>query len=326
MEKYNPAAYRIYLQLSDKKHVLVEGKSERIAFKQLKYDLGIDELEIDSAEYLIEFEDSEGHLLRLGNRDKVEEISRSVVAESRNLETDGKEPYADKFIGFVDREYREFQLSNSIQDLLNCHRVSDRLVWSRGHSIENYLFDFDIFFEPLRIFSAEHFNMCRILFARVWNSAVYIACAASLIGYEINKPNLVDRSLEWDILNIDPPEVSVDLVRWKQNLCDKHNLNAIDTEELVRKFTHWHEIAKSTDLYVIRWLSHGHIGFHFFWKVYTRCVFEVCQDVKIAEKILVDENNRFNACVVSWSKGAINYQYEYPADVFRLLDFPLPGP
>ena len=143
MEKYNPAAYRIYLQLSEKKHVLVEGKSEKIAFRNLKYelDIDIDELEIDSAEYLIEFEDSEGHPQKLGNREKVEEISKIVVAESQNLENNGREPYADKFIGFVDREYREFQVSNSIQDLLNCHRVSDRLVWSRGHSIENYLFE-----------------------------------------------------------------------------------------------------------------------------------------------------------------------------------------
>ena len=79
----------------------------------------------------------------VGNRTKVERVCELIAAW----------PFQRRFIGFVDREFREFTFSEIVGDGLRSHRCKDRLVWSRGHSIENYLFDFRVIRESLCDFS-----------------------------------------------------------------------------------------------------------------------------------------------------------------------------
>jgi hypothetical protein len=134
MIQYTPAEFRNFLMMSHDKHLLVEGIDDKIAFKLLFEELsGKHDIKIDTAERLINFERP------LGNREKVEEICRTVTGRS----------FADKLVGFVDREFREFEWDNDIRDNLGQHKVDGRLVWSRGHSIENYFFDFIILREAL---------------------------------------------------------------------------------------------------------------------------------------------------------------------------------
>jgi len=48
---------------------------------------------------------------------------------------------AERSIGFVERELRYFDLEDCIHDLIGDHKAVNHLVWSRGHSIENYFFE-----------------------------------------------------------------------------------------------------------------------------------------------------------------------------------------
>lgn len=59
-------------------------------------------------------------------------------------------PEARKLVGFVDREFREFEQGDTLRDLLDGHQTVGRVVWSRGHSIENYNLDGYILRQSLR--------------------------------------------------------------------------------------------------------------------------------------------------------------------------------
>jgi len=76
-----------------------------------------------------------------GNRREIEYICKK--ADEIN--------FTGLLVGYVDREFREFYVTiDSVSD--NCqfqNRIS-RILWSRGHSIENYFFDVNVLHDGLR--------------------------------------------------------------------------------------------------------------------------------------------------------------------------------
>jgi hypothetical protein len=79
---------------------------------------------IDDAESLVDCDSAYTNLA------KVEYICKSVQ----------NRPYAHKIVGIVDRMLRDFRRASSVEDTLRQHKVMGRLIWTRGHSIENYFF------------------------------------------------------------------------------------------------------------------------------------------------------------------------------------------
>jgi hypothetical protein len=310
--------------MSRKKRLLVEGKDDKQFFKLLLEELYTYEkseivkgrVSIDSAEILIDFEQT------IGNREKVEVICHSVKDTS----------YANNLVGFVDREFREFELGANIQDKLTVHKVQDRLVWSRGHSVENYFFDFSILRDPLRDLSAtEFFDEALTLFERVIESTIRLACAASLTGNELGKLNLIKHSISWKLLEVTPSGVVLLLDGWEKYLVEKQGLPLEEAQKIINRHQGWYKRIEIVDFCLVRWMCHGHIGLAFIWAVYSRCVYNVCPgdgrrkpETEVANVQGIKEGNRFHACASWWARKAMGNQCDYPIEVFKLLDLVLP--
>lgn len=316
--KLTPSDYRIMLKFSHNKHLLVEGKNDKRLFQYLidevfnrsTQNILKDSIDIDTAEDLVETEIA-------SNREKVEMICEDI----------DKASYKDKLVGFVDREFREFEKTNYLKDNLNNHNTLGRVIWSRGHSSENYYFDFDILREPLREHSdIDYFSQALDLFKTVLSSTIRTACAISLAAEELRKIKKVKKSITWEIVEIASSQIHVKLNLLKQALVNIHSFTEEDAELFVERFKSWSKSVEKADFSCIRWMSHGHIGFSLIWAVYGRCVFETCQSngienakSEVAKVFKFNENQRFLACANTWVRKALDNQCDYPLEVLILL-------
>ena len=325
---FTPADFRGYIRQSHEKHILVEGKDDKRIFfllideleKRSNKHINREDIQIISAELLHGF-DKDGGIL--GNREKVELICQSIRGK----------PYADKLVGFVDREFREFITTPSLEDNINDHKVLDRLVWSRGHSVENYYFEFETVRNPLRAFSVtDEFVAALDLFSSYFDQTIRTACAASLTGFELKKLPIVESSVSREILEFNHNSKGKLVINpdvWSEILTKKIKITASMAKQIVDSFYQWKNIVDKSDFSVVRWICHGHIGLVFIWAAYSRCVFEVCyrkenkshrEAEKEAQRVLMaDESVRFNACAEHWVLHGLGSHCCYPAEVFKLL-------
>lgn len=325
--QYDPASYRTYVRFSHNLHLLVEGRDDKRIF-----DILLDELfsrstqsieradiTIDSAEALVSFSNTRSDL---GNRAKVESVSQSIAGT----------PYEDRFVGFVDREYREFKTGTVLEDPIAGHKVLARLVWTRGHSIENYFFDFASMYHPLRAFSTTgHYRDALYLLERVFEQVIFIACAMGLAARSTGRISLVKGSINSSIFDINMESdvtIFLDTRTWKNILLTRLNLDEGSASDIVNQFKRWTKIVRNSDHEIARWLAHGHIGFSVIWAAYSRCIVEVCMQegyeqteaVSESRKVLrADESVRFNACADRWVQRAIGDLCEYPRELLDLF-------
>ena len=300
-DKYTPEEYFRLLVIDDMYHILVEGSDDQYVFELLidgKFPGAIHQsVVVDSAEFFI----------RAGpeNREIVENICTSVLTH----------PYSDRLVGFVDRQFRDFSLLPNLRDDINGHKVSGRVVWSRGHSIENYLFDFDILRNPLRVFSPPGFSQALQAFEEVFEAMMRMACAISLAAKDIGRLNRIRSSINSDIIMIDNSQVNVDFDRWRQDLL--HRMQQEEIDELYGRLEFWHGKTQDADYNVIRWLCDGHIGFNFIWSVYSVCVRSFTRDGKLQK---VKHPTPFKSCADYWVQKVIHDNYEYPSEIFWLFN------
>jgi len=311
--RFTPTDYRAYVQISQKRHLLVEGRDDKRAFKvlldevDLKFGIGCSaEIDIDTASDLVEFSSP------LGNREKVEHIAASISGRQ----------YAERFVAFVDREFREFRIGNVLEDFTSASKIVDRLIWSRGHSLENYYFNLEILRAPFRDLSViPDFDKALNLLDRVFESAIRMACAASLTGLELDLLWLVKNCIHWQTLRINNEAITFDVDDWKKRL-QSQGPPGCDTAMIVERFEHWRKIVEGTGLEIARFLCHGHIGFSYIWAAYARCVYEVTNNATEVTRVLrADESLRLNATASSWARF-FRGSHNYPCDVLRLLAVP----
>lgn len=321
MIHYPIARYRNLVSMSNEYFLLVEGSDDKRLFKMLLEELCGKErgnIHVHSAE---EIKDNE--YTGLGNREKVETITRTIEVMR----------YANRYVGFVDREFREFEIGDKLYDRLGRHWVSGRLVWSRGHSIENYYFDFSTLRHPLRTFAVtDHFDEALDLFEQSWQQVIRLACALSLAARDNgNKFGLVKRSIGWDIMTIDRNKVLVDINAWKRILVRRMNMLEIDASGLMHSFESWSKRVEDVNFEIIRWLCHGHIGLATVWAAYGTCVFEACRIAKCvdpkaeAHRVLkAEESVRFGACADTWVQKLLSIEDSvYPIEILNLLSVPV---
>ncbi len=322
--KYTPADYRNMLKMSSGKFLLVEGKDDKGFFRSLLYELSkevdqvtsFDSIIINSAEDLIKADNC------LDNRQKVELICSSIQ----------QTPLSNKHIGFVDREFREFDISGVVEDKLNGHNVINGVVWSRGHSIENYCFDFFILHSPLREHSdIDRFDLALELFKKIFDLTLRLACAFSLAAEELGKLQRVSGHINWRMIEIDLSEVKLKPNILRFELVNKLSKGSITEEEytlLIEIFYKWHKKIENVDLSCIRWLCHGHIGMNFIWASYGQCVYEVCKslgferpEAEVSKVLEAKERSRFRTCVSSWIRRVLDNDAEYPSEVLNFFGF-----
>ncbi len=322
--KYTPTEYRNMLRMSHSKFLLVEGKNDRRFFQFLlnelfsrtHQDIPRESINIDCAEDLIKVENS------YSNRQKVELICSSVQNTA----------LAVKLIGFVDREFREFDMNDVPRDKLTSHNVKDGVVWSRGHSIENYYFDFYTLRDPLRENSdIDHFDQALDLFGKLLNSTLCVACSISLAAKELGKLKQIRKSINWKVVEITSSEVKLKLDDFKQELIRFHRFTEGESKRFIESINEWSKRVDKADITCIRWMCDGHIGFSFMWSVYGQCVLKTCEHIGIerpeaeVQKVLgANDDTRHRACNNCFVRRALDNLTEYPLEVVNFLGLSVP--
>jgi len=315
---YTPAEYRIMVKMSKCKYILVEGRDDVIAFKYLIQELyggKCSDIQIDGA-HQIRFGSN------IGNRERVENISESLKDKQ----------YSKRFLGFVDREFRGFIFDSAIEDAICKHSIISRLIWARGHSLENYYFDFSILRRALRHHSVTpYFDDALELFEQNLEQIIVLACAVGLAGNDCGVLQHIKSSIDWTVLEFDTSGLVINPTLWSRIL-NKKKMRSEDVISLVESFQRWLGKVMATDFNVVRWLCHGHIGITVIWAAYARCVFEVCQKAGSenprgeANNVLgANETVRCNGCASEWARQAFHKACEYPMEIFSLLDVTIPN-
>ena len=200
-----------------------------------------------------------------GNRQKVENVSGLVARTS----------FRERFVGFVDREFRKFPVGNTIADSLGIQQQLDRLVWSRGHSIENYLFDFEVFRAPLHDSSlnGEIAETALDCLERNFQEILSVACALGLVGKEQGILDHVRRTVHFDpILPPDSPTLW-DVGVWKGRIVQQSPLSAQQGDALASRFEQLLAVVKASGPSDVRWACDGHTGIRLIWAAYAQYVF-----------------------------------------------------
>lgn len=309
----NFGGYRNMVRMSAFKYILVEGRDDKRTLMYLKQDLfgKRPDLRIHSVED-INFNNGKG------NRENVEDTCAKI----------SKYKYAERFIGFVDREFRGFDLQTSIVDLIGTHKIIDHLVWSRGHSIENYFFDFAILSKPLRDHSVTlYFEEALDLFQDNLEQILRGACAIGLAALECNLLEVVRHSIaDWSLIDLNTSGIAINTTDWLNVLLKKQKIRQKDANDLITSFNNWFLKISTITLDVIRWLCDGHTGITFLWAAFARCVFEISQklgnvnpQLEATKVLKSDQSVRFNACASEWASQTKSNTCEYPKEIFTLL-------
>ena len=310
---YRISEYQKYIQNSGRRHLLVEGRDDMRSFESLIEEIyGIEwkdilNLDIDTAENLLSDTNSRG------NRLLVERVCEQV----------NNQDYANRIIGFVDREFREFNYENDLSDNINRHNIIGRLIWSRGHSIENYFFDYSIVRGPLVDLSLGEFNYIEStdLLRQYFESSVRLGCAISLLGKALNNFEILRRSMNWQLLAITDHGIQIDFNSWCRIISSRLR---ISEEEITKIWYRVLPLVGKADYSVIRWMCHGHIGFKVIQLTYERCIAEVSNIIQNqrspAKFINTDERVCLYTIARSWARQSNRGQCEYPIEMLRNLE------
>ena len=306
---YTKEEYKKILQMSSKKRVLVEGRDDHYLLSALFEEvLGEDWNDI----YNIEIERSDTLLIGApGVRQRIEEIVDLV----------SKTKLREKLTGFVDREFRGFDWQKEkIIDSIQSHFTKDRILWTRGHSAENYFLDESILKIPLRDASGEEFQKAYAHFKKIFNSCLQEACKVSLAAYQLNYLTRIRPSLGWNVIKSNG---TLNLDEWKNQL-RKCGFVIQDIENIISTYHLFEDVINATDLNTTKWICDGHISFAYLWCAFARCVYESTEsynDKKAnAQRVLrANSEMRFNPCASSWARFTQSNSYEYPKDIFSIL-------
>ncbi len=325
-----PREYVRELRISDQKRLLVEGPTDRELFRRLLQQVapGYQRfLAIDTAERVCAASEA-GEPQAVGNRARVLRVCELAAAS----------PAADQVVGFVDREFDDFTFDPSLGDRHPGDVVAGRVVRARGHSVENYLFDFRAFGDRMREYvPAEDVEEALALFERVFPDAVRVACALGLTGYHHPDERWLKRlvtSVGWQSLAVDGDGLRLVVEHWGRELVRQgEQSERVRTAE--RDYLRWWEVVRPADYGVVRWLCHGHIGFEVIWAAFGRCVYHTCKRLtgdereKLADEVRTDRRIktglRFRAIVDQWIRHALQGRLDCPRVIFGMLGLAEPA-
>ena len=262
---------------SSKKYLLVEGPTDKKIFENFLDRLicfdgkNSHDVEIDLVDN-IDLSEEPQSLIRPGNRGKVEYVARKVLADPQ-LHSKGV-----LFAGFADREFDDFICSlerKQIQDSRMYHRVEGCLVWSRGHSVENYLFEESIFCDLIfEILSISWIPQIISRFRTVFDEAVRVACALGLAAAELQRMNRIRKCLKLESLTLNNEKIAIDFTILESSLISIEEGLDFKLQDLESRYSYHYTKLLSADKSLIKWLCDGHLGLSLLIFSCCKCVEE----------------------------------------------------
>lgn len=284
MLKFDKESYLSYVEMSTKSRLLVEGYTDKTALSfaidQMKYN----DIDIDTAEDLISFDTT------LGNRQKVEVICQEIH----------KNPSINNFIGFVDREFRGFDVKDKITSEILTHHKINNLFWSLGHSIENYTFSVKVVAKSLK-YLANSPNAPKAIesYKDKFISVLHVSTALTLTLYEKDfRMRRVISLLEWNSFEICADEINIDLKKFESGLKER-GFEEVDRNNIIDEYLASLNIARSSDQDLIKYFCHGHIGVKIIKLTFAKCLNNFLEDKENLNSVFlnVSEKRLFNALI-----------------------------
>jgi hypothetical protein len=284
MPKFDKESYLSYVEMSSKYRLLVEGYSDKTALSYAISKLKYDDIDIDTAEDLISFNST------LGNRQKVE-----VICQEINDKTS-----INNFIGFVDREFRRFEVNEKISSEISTHYKSNNLFWTFGHSIENYTFSEKIIAKSLQ-YLANSPNAPKAIesYTNIFPSVLTLSTALTLTLYEKDfEMSRVISLLEWDIFEISGNEISIDLKKFDSGLKER-GFSEQERNDLIDEYSKSLSIVKSSDQNSIKCFCHGHTGIRVIKSTFARCLNDHLDDGENINSVFlrISDKHLFNTLI-----------------------------
>ncbi|MBP0021119.1 MAG: DUF4435 domain-containing protein [Cyanobacteria bacterium SBLK] len=329
MAKFDPVSYRLYLKNSiisgKNRHILVEGKDDKYLIERLWEDFKTYKncdrnikIIVDSAENLIQGDES---VSLPENIEKVKFIANSI---------NGKE-YSDRFIGFVDRELNNFEWNYEehaeLRDRIESHQIIQRLILSRGHSIENYVFELPIIDEVLEYISTTAYaNQAIKLFRQSFPMTLRIACSLGLAAAKAEalsrSRNTIDRNLI-EIVSSTEPQIVFKFDEWLEKLV-RRNITATQAQDLRKHYNIYNEKVANASFPLVRWICHGHISYDCLRALYEKCIVEICpieqdRDKELSGISWIAKDKLLYNFINAWIKRSLQRQCDYPLAIFELL-------
>jgi hypothetical protein len=230
-------------------------------------------------------------------------------------------------VGFVDRDFRGFSWHPALQDNIKAHQVDGILVWTRGHSVENYYFEFETLREPIsELSTTRYYQLALDLFEENFEKVIRLACILSLLGLEIGNYQIIRSNISWKIFYLSGGKICVDLPALERALKTR-NVPDITINQVVTRYSYWEELVFKADYDIVRWMCHGHMGLAFIWATFKRLVFEVSNnegslrpESEVEHALEAKEEIRFNACARKWVERSLGNECVFPFEVLKMLE------
>lgn len=296
--------------------ILVEGPTDRQALETLLERLGVladgtklrldRDLVIDTAEIL---DSPEGK--SLSNREKVIEVARSVAT--------GME--AKRFVGFIDREFDFFELdaNGQIVDEVLEHHCDGRLVWSRGHSIENYFLAEPVLMRAIKA-SQRHVPAIALkTFQACLQSMLQFACTVALAGRSVSDLESLRAAVQPSVLSIGGNRIRISDKKWRDTL-KRRDWCRTKIRRFILESRAWHQKVCATPIDTVRWTCHGKLTLQLMWQTYIKCL-EAARDHSAVRQVAsASRDRKYTWCIESWVASIEDVEVSFPYPLLGLLD------
>ncbi|WP_437997198.1 DUF4435 domain-containing protein [Sorangium sp. So ce185] len=275
MSSYSLSGYISVLETRTSSTLIVEGINDKkiVAGLIRRFEtLGIlraRKLVVDTAEMI------SGSTGVCGNRAIVE----TVHAQATRLGID--------LFAFVDREFREFVFGPPVIDAVGGHYVAaPNLIWTRGHSAENYAFHRATVEAFLSRIVPEHVDseMSDRAVAAVpsimrWLAALSISLAR---GHVVTRCNKMLSMASWEVDTSGCLALNVNAVRAQMVA---RCVSGTEADVIVNDVQIFERDMQQNATDVSRWVSHGHVGSDGLWSGVAKVLLAVGLSSNVAQEI-----------------------------------------
>lgn len=291
--RYSFAAYKTKLEITTQPVVLVEGPADVNALQRLLGETDpnlASSVLVDTPEMI----DPPPGMGLSGNRQVIEGFCRvtKLPPEVRR-----------RFVALTDREFRSFRRGSQWEDRRAGHHIRGRLVWTRGHSMENYYFDTDIWIQAMRSCLNARVTGPNVeaRFRTAFRDLVREAATLSVATKGTGLNGLAEGALNPAAVDL-VPVARLNEVAWAANMgvlrADSARIGSLTNAMAQAR----RAIGRAGPI-DLRWLCHGHLGLRFLWAGYCACV---CLEVGRNEgetAFASPSGPRENSLVYAWARS-----------------------
>ena len=200
-----------------------------------------------------------------GNRAQVEEICRMADADHRK----------PVVVGFSDREFRDFvDNGTSIADPIAGQKEQPFLLWSRGHSVQNYFFAEESLrpklLEAATLMNSPNPNESLNRFIAGLDELMIVSASLSRFGMSYSL-DMVKGKLRSDFFDWSGGGIVFDVTAWAADIAGQGTFAGKSSVDCENELNACFNVVRASNADVSRWYAHGHMTDRVLWEAFKPC-------------------------------------------------------